>query len=56
VIEIGQIYHELKEVNIDLTQAIARHSVDDSVAYKTVAGGLIYLGYYFPKDYNKNTK
>ena len=53
---MGQTYHELKEVNIDLTQAIAEHSADECVAYKTVAGEPIYMGYYFPKDYRKTTK
>ena len=42
-------FHEIKEIDIDLTDAISRHSADECVVYKTVNGEPIYLGYYFPK-------
>lgn len=49
-------FHELKEIDIDLTDAISRHSADEGVVYKTVNGEPIYLGYYFPKNYDKQKK
>ena len=38
--------HELKDRDLDLSDAISRHSADKTVAYKTVFGEPIYLGYY----------
>lgn len=51
-----KFFHELKEVDIDLTDAILGHSADKSIIYKEVDGEPIYLGYYFPKDYDRAEK
>ena len=48
--------HNLENVNIDLEGSIARHSADECAVYKRVAGEPLYLGYYFPKDYDKKKK
>ena len=48
--------HELKEIKIDLNDAILRHSADRTIAYKEVNGEPVYLGYYFPNDYQKGRK
>lgn len=44
--------HVLKDVDIDLSDAVLRHSADESIVYKVVDGEPIYLGYFFPKDYD----
>ena len=46
--------HKTHEVNIDLADAIRRHSADESIIYKEVNGEPIYLGYYFPEDYDRH--
>lgn len=51
-----EFFHELKDVDIDLTDAISRHSADECVIYKYVNGEPIYLGYYFPKKYDSAEK
>lgn len=51
-----KFFHKLKEVDIDLTDAILGHSADKSIIYKEVDGEPIYLGYYFPKDYDRAEK
>lgn len=51
-----EYFHNLKEVPIDLTEAMKGHSADECIAYKTVKGEPIYLGYYFPKDYDRTKR
>ena len=51
-----KFFHELKDTDMNLDDAIARHSADKCVTYKTVHEEPISLGYYFPKDYNKEKK
>ncbi len=51
-----EFFHELKDIDIDLTDAIAGHSADETIAYKEVEGEPIYLGYYFPKNYDRSKK
>lgn len=51
-----EFHHTLKNIDIDLTNAILRHSADESIAYKTVENEPIYMGYYFPKDYDRTKK
>ena len=46
--------HKLKKNEINVTQAIKQHSADKTIVYKTVFDEPIYLGYYLPKDYEKN--
>ncbi|MBO5196910.1 MAG: alpha/beta hydrolase [Lachnospiraceae bacterium] len=48
--------HELKDRELDLSDAISRHSADKTVAYKTVFGEPIYLGYYLPKDFDRENR
>lgn len=48
-----EYFHELSEIDMDLSAAIARHSADDCVVYKTVDGQPYYLGFYFPEAYDK---
>lgn len=48
--------HKLEDAKIELTDAILGHSADESVIYKTVEGEPIYLGYFFPKDYERKKK
>lgn len=51
-----EFFHELKDVDIDLTGAISKHSADECVIYKYVDDNSIYLGYYFPKNYDRTKK
>ena len=51
-----EYFHELEEIDIDLTDAIAGHSADQCIIYKEVDEEPIYLGYYFPKDYERTKK
>lgn len=44
--------HKLRETDIKLENAISHHSADKCIAYKTVHDEPVYLGYYFPKDYD----
>lgn len=46
--------HPLIDLEMDITDAIARHSADIVVAYKEVESHPIYLGYYLPKEYDSN--
>ena len=39
---------------IDLSDAITKHSADEIVAYKMVDGEPIYMGYYFPHEYDRS--
>lgn len=48
--------HTLKDVDICLNDAIARHSADKSIVYKQVNGEPLYIGYFFPKDYDRTKK
>lgn len=47
-----KLYHEQKAASTNLERYIAAHSANRTVAYKKVDEAPIYLGYYFPKDYN----
>lgn len=49
-------FHELKEIKLDLKDAISRHSADKTIAYKEVSGEPVYLGYYLPKNYQQGKK
>lgn len=49
-------YHTLADSNIDLANAIARHSSDKIIIYKKVGDEEIRLGYYFPKPFNSDIK
>ena len=49
-------YHKLKEIKMDLSNAILRHSADQCIAYKIVNGEPVYLGYYYPDNYDNANK
>ena len=49
-------YHRLEDKEMDLSNAISRHSADKTIAYKTVSEEPIYLGYFLPPNFNKNHK
>lgn len=51
-----RFFHKLKNNDIDLTNAIAGHSADQSIIYKKVNGEPVYLGYYFPPKYDRTRK
>lgn len=51
-----KFFHELKNNEIHLAKAIDGHSADKSIIYKKVDGEPIYLGYYFPKNYDRMRK
>lgn len=55
-LENKEYFHKLEEVDIDFTNAVLRHSADESIIYKEVNGEPVYLGYYFPKNYDKTEK
>ena len=44
-------YYDLENKNIDLTQAISRHSADRLVCYSMVNGEAVYLGYFLPDTF-----
>ncbi len=46
--------HPIQTTDVDFTPAVARHSADQCVVYKTVEGSPLYLGYYFPQAHNKS--
>lgn len=48
-----EFFHRLHATDIDLSSAIARHSADKSVVYKTIDHQPHYLGFYLPKDHDK---
>ena len=48
--------HKLDGSKIDLSKTILHHSADKIIAYKTVVGKPIYLGYYLPENYERNEK
>lgn len=47
-----KFYHKLKETELNLTDAVKRHSADKCICYKEVNGEPVYLGYYFPEHYD----
>lgn len=51
-----KFFHELKDNDIYLEDAIARHSADKCISYNVVEGEPIYLGYFFPKNYDRMEK
>ena len=51
-----KFFHELKDVDIDFSDAVKRHSADECICYKEVEGEPVYLGYYFPKNYDTSKK
>lgn len=51
-----QQVHKLKNIELDLTNEIARHSADVCHIYKHAEAEPIYLGYYLPADFNKSKK
>ena len=46
----------LKDINIELTSSIARHSGNENLAYKVVDGKPIYLSIFYPLDYKRDYK
>ena len=46
--------NSFEEVN--LSNLIAEHSADKIIVYKKVDKAPLYMGYYFPKDYNQNKR
>ena len=46
--------HSLIDLEVDISDAITRHSADVVVAYKEVESQPIYLGYYLPKEYDSD--
>ena len=52
-----EFFHNLNETTeIELCNVIAHHSADKTVAYKNVDGEPVYIGYYFPQNYDKEGK
>lgn len=43
-------YHKVIPIDKDISTAIARHSADRTVFYKTVNGEALHLAYFLPKD------
>ncbi len=48
--------HRIHEKSVDLSAAIKRHSADETVIYKTVAGEDIRLGLYYPPGYHNSKR
>lgn len=48
-----EVFHDLKDINMELSGVISRHSADESIVYKEVKGEPVYLGYYFPRNYDR---
>ncbi len=47
-----EYYHLINNIYIDFAEAISQHSADESVVYKMVDKQPLYLGLYFPPDFN----
>ena len=48
-----EYFHKLQAKDLDLSSAITGHSADECVVYKSVDSKPLYLGFYFPKSYDK---
>ena len=51
-----KFFHELRNIDIDLSNDVSRHSGDEGVIYKTVDGEPCYLAFYFPPGYDKTKR
>lgn len=49
-------YYKPEDKELDLRHAVSCHSADKTIAYKTVAGEPVYLGYYLPADFDETKK
>lgn len=51
-------FHEIKvnDAEINLQDALVRHSADECICYNIVGDEKLYLGYYYPMNYKKSNK
>ena len=53
---MARFLHPLSAPDIDLNEAIARHTADECVTYKTVDGEPLRLAYFFPDRFDPSAK
>ena len=49
-------YYRIKDSDIDIDSSIERHSADEIISYKEVGGEPIYLGYFLPEKYSRDSE
>lgn len=48
--------HKVQSKKVDLSSAVSRHSADETVVYKIIGESPLYLGIYYPQNYNKTNR
>ena len=51
-----EYFHKLEDLNLNLRSCIRRHCADETVIYKTLENQPLYIGLFFPEDYNRNKR